>query len=156
LRNHEPLTVFDIGLTTEIPAELEEGTSAVYGSIQMGDFKEKFIAELSEWSPERYDQQWQEAAKRLVRGEAKSAFITSFLSPSKSFYFTWWPCYRVGETVYVQNQLRFYEQIPSFAVERIYDYVVERKIVSKDDGTAISEWELPLEWIRDFTRGIGS
>jgi hypothetical protein len=70
-------------------AELEEGTSAVCGSIQIGDFKETFIVELSEWSTRHYELQWREAAERLVCGEAKSAFVTSFLPPSKSFYFVW-------------------------------------------------------------------
>jgi CdiI N-terminal domain len=150
--------VFSIRLTSEVPDELEDGVAAVYGNIQIGDFHETFIASLCEWSDERYASQWQEAAHRLVNGESKSAFVTSFVPPDKSLYFVWWPCYRIGETVYVQNQMRFYEQLPSpFLVNALYDYVADRKVVSEDDGTAISEWELPLEWLRDFVRrGVGS
>jgi hypothetical protein len=53
--------------------------------------------------------------------------------------------------VYLQNQLRFYEQVASlFAVESLYEYVSDRKTASDHDGTPVSEWELPLQWIRDF------
>jgi len=149
--------VFDIRLTSEVPDELEDGVSAVYGIIQIGDFNETFIASLSEWTPERYALQWKEAAQRLVNGESRSAFVTSFVPPDKSFYFVWWPCYRIGKTVCVQNQMRFYDQLPSpFLVDALYDYIADRKTVSEDDGMAISEWELPLEWLRDFVnRGAG-
>lgn len=141
--------MFDIRLTAEVPAELEAGVSAVYGSIQIGEFNETFVTSLAEWPPERYQLQWREAAQRLVKGAAKSAFVTSFLPPNKWLYFVWWPCYRIDENVYIQNQLRFDEQIPSFAVEHLYDYIDDRKTVT-DDGEQISEWELPLESLRDY------
>jgi hypothetical protein len=101
--------------------------------VRIGDFNETFIASLTDWTPEQYRRQWQEAAQRLVDGGLKSAFVTSFLSPNKSFYFVWWPCYRSGEAVYVRNQLRFYDQMPSpFVVDALYDYVADRKTVSED------------------------
>jgi hypothetical protein len=140
--------VFDIRVTTEVPDELD----IMYGTIQIGDFNEMFTASLSDWAPEHYERQWQEAAQRLVDGELKSAFVTSFLLPSNSFYFVWWPCYRSGETVYVHNQLRLYEQIQSpFCVEALYDYVPDRETVN-EDGMKISEWQMPLEWVRAFAK----
>ena len=142
--------MFDIRLSTDTPDEMNEG-AAVYGQIQLGDFKETYIASLSDWAPEQYRRQWLEAAKRLVGGEPKSAFVTSFVSPKHGRYFVWWPCYRVGDTVYIQNQLRFYEQIGSpFDDDRLYSYVADRQRVSEDNAAPISEWEVPLPLIRDF------
>ncbi|HEY1758049.1 MAG TPA: hypothetical protein VGG72_21955 [Bryobacteraceae bacterium] len=135
--------MFDIRLTPEIPIEPEEGESASYGI-------------LSEWPPERYELQWPEAAQRLISGESKSAFVTSFDPPSKSICFVWCPCHRIGETVHIQNQWRFYEQAPSFAVDALYDCVADRKTVSEADGAAIPEWKLPVESLRDFvSRNVG-
>jgi hypothetical protein len=117
--------MFDIQLTDEAPPELDGGVSALYGSIEIGDFKEKFVVSLVEWTPERYERQWREAAKRLLEGFAKSAFVTSFVSPRGSFYFVWWVCFRIRETVHIQNQLRFYEQLPGpFSVDALYDYIL--------------------------------
>lgn len=142
--------MFDICLSTETLSEVDEGP-ALYGQIQLGGFKEAFIASLSDWTPEQYRRQWLRAAERLVGGESKSAFVSSFLSPGKSDCFIWWPCYRVGEVVYVQNQWRFYEQLASpFDENLLYDYVADRRTVSDADGAPISEWEVPLHSIRDF------
>jgi hypothetical protein len=141
---------FDIRLSTGTLDEAEQAP-AVWGRIQFGSLTEDFVAYLCDWTPAQYKRQWLEAAKRLVNGESKSAFVTMFVSPKNGGHFEWWPCYRVGEIVYLQNQLRFYEQVASlFAVESLYEYVSDRKTASDHDGTPVSEWELPLQWIRDF------
>lgn len=140
--------MFDIELTTKIPA-LEEGESLVYGRIQIGDFVEDFVANLAEWSPAHYELQWREAAERLANGETKSAFVVSF-TPEDCV--VWWPCYRIGETVFIQNHFLFYKRHPSFSIEHMYEHVKDRETLSDDGVTPISEWELPLDWIRDFIK----
>src|SRR5580658_2066531 len=108
-----------------MPIEIDEEESPMmYGGLQIGDFYENFMASLFEWTPEMYRQQWIDAAERLVNGESKSAFVTSFVPPTDSGNFWWWKCYRVDETVYVQNQLRFYDQLASpFHLDLLYDFV---------------------------------
>lgn len=143
--------MFDICLLPEIPIEMDEGEPLIWGTLQIGDFSERFVASLFEWSAERYRQQWAEAAQRLVDGDPKSAFVTSFLSPENAGHFEWWPCYKVNEIVFVQNQLRFYEQLTSpFRIDALYDYISDRKIVSEDGSSSVSEWQMPIRWIRDF------
>jgi len=143
--------VFDIRLLPEIPIEIDEGESLMWGNLQIGDFKETFVASLFDWTPGTYRRQWREAAERLVNGESKSAFVTSFVPPTHAGHFEWWKCYRVNEIVYVQNQLRFYEQLASpFHLDSLNDYVTDRSTVSEDDGSPISEWQMPVHWIRDF------
>jgi len=146
--------MFDICLSTEIVQDVDDGVSnAVYGSIAIGEFRETFIASLSTWSPTLYERQWQEAAQRLVNGESKSAFITFFVSPGAGNSFMWWPCYLSGEVIHVQNQLRFYDRLPrSFTIDALYDFVEDRKLVSDDGVTKLSEWQMPIEWMREFLR----
>jgi hypothetical protein len=143
--------VFDIRLLPEIPIEMDEGQSLMWGSLQIADFREDFVVSLFDWTPVACRQQWREAAERLVKGEPKSAFVTSFVPPTDGSHFEWWTCYGVKEIVYVQNQLRFYEQLASpFNLDSLYDYVADRKTVSEDDGSPISEWQMPVQWMRDF------
>jgi hypothetical protein len=142
--------MFDVRLSTDTLDEVDEA-QGLWGRIQIGSFTEDFIAYLCDWAPEQYRRQWLEAADRLVNGESKSAFVTTFVSPRNGGHLVWWPCYRIGETVYLQNQLLFYQQISSpFAIEALYEYVSDRKTASDDDGTPISEWAVPLNWIHDF------
>jgi hypothetical protein len=148
--------MFDIRLSAEVMREADNGNAflGAWGTIQLGDFSERFVAALSAWSPEEYERQWQEAARRLARGEAKSAFVTSFVSPHADEYFEWWKCYRVDQSVYIQNQLRFYDQLPAFFTrDALYDFVEDRKIFS--DGSQTSEWQLPLQDFIDFVRKDG-
>jgi len=39
--------------------------------------------------------------------------------------------------------------LPPFMIESLYEYVSDRRTAS-DDGMPISEWEVPLRWIRAF------
>lgn len=143
--------IFDIRLSAEVPEEPEEGPSwALYGSIQIGEFKEIFVASFQAWSPTQYEEQWREAAKRLVDGETKSAFVTGFIPPSSGGGFEWWPCYLCGENVRFQNQLRFYDRLPSsFTEDDLYDFIDDREVLS-EEGSPISEWEISLQSIREF------
>jgi hypothetical protein len=122
----------------------------VYGRILIGDFSERFVASLADWSPADYETHWLESARRILSGQVRSAFVTSFVGPDKAPNLTWWPSYRVGDVVYVQNQLLFYQQLQQpFTPDRLYECVKERETVS-EDGEEISEWEMPLNWLADF------
>jgi hypothetical protein len=145
--------MFDISLTTVHPEDPDDGVSEreVYGQIQIGDFSESFVASLAVWSPLQYEEQWREAAKRLVDGHLKSAFVTSYVAPNVIDW--WWPCYLSGETVYIHNQLCFSAELFSdFKIEALYDFVGDRKIVDDDRGEAISEWQVSLDSMREFLR----
>jgi CdiI N-terminal domain len=148
--------MFDNHLSSETLDEADVAP-ALWGRIQFGSFKEDFTAYLCDWPPEQHRRQWLEAAERLLNGESKSAFVTMFVSPKNGGHFEWWPCYRVGEVVYFQNQFLSYERIASpFAVESLYEYVSDRETLDDDGGVPISEWEVPLQWVRDFVgRDLG-
>ncbi len=136
---------FDLRLAEASPKKKE-----VYGRILIGDFSERFVASLADWSPADYETHWLTSARRILSGQAKSAFVTSFTAPNKGPYLVRWPLYRIGDVVCIQNQLLFYDQLSqSFAIDRLYDFVKDRETFS-EDGEEISEWEMPLEWLTDF------
>lgn len=144
--------MFEIGLTDQTVEELDPGVDAVYGQIRIGDFQETFIASLDCWKPDQYEQHWISAVRRIVHSEERSALITSYVEPSVSQYLVWWPLYRVGENVHIQNQLLFFNQLGRpFSAEHFWDSVGERRHCS-DDGRKISEWILPVKDVKMYLR----
>jgi len=142
--------VFDIFLTDKPVEDLDPGVEAVYGQIRLGDFQESFVADVVLWKPSQYLQHWRSAVRRIVEGEERSALITSFLEPSLSRYLVWWPLYRDGQNVRIQNQLRFFDQLRRpFSLERYWDSVDQRRQIS-DNGEKISEWIVPVEDMKAY------
>jgi hypothetical protein len=130
--------------------DAEQIGRCVYGNIRIGDFWEDFVASLGEWSPEDYRLQWRQAGLRLLNGESKSAFVTSFSNPNRADLFEWWPCYRCDDVVIVRSQFRFYDQLPSpFSLDLLYTYIEDRT------NDPASEWQMPIQWVRGFVDRIG-
>jgi len=142
--------MFDIYLTGEVVPESDG--HAVYGKIKVGDYAETFVSSLVCWTAADYQRQWLEACERLVGGESVSALIVSYVNPALSEFLVWWPLYRDGDVVHVQNELLIYEQVPTpFVVEDPWSSVRER-LIANDDGMEISEWDTQIQSIRDFLR----
>src|SRR5687768_9816250 len=101
--------MFDIYLTEEAAPWLDPGVRAVQGSIRIENYVETIIASLMSWSPKEYERHWLTAVQRVVDGGDRSALITSYVEPTHDpdpdDYLVWWPLFREGETVYVQNQM---------------------------------------------------
>ena len=57
--------MFEIYLTDEVLPESDG--DAVYGTIQIEDYKETFVASLVRWTPAHYELHWREACQRLIR-----------------------------------------------------------------------------------------
>jgi hypothetical protein len=144
--------MFDIYLTKEIVPEGDPGVEAVYGKIRLGAHSETFIASLVFWTSERYEQHWKVAVRRLIRGEDRSVLITSYIEPNRfpDEHLIWWPLYRVGTTVYIQNQLLFFDRLSRpFSVADPWTFVQARRTVN-DDGDKISEWSVPIASFAEF------
>jgi len=88
-----------------------------------------------------YLRHWESALRRLVEGENKSALITPYADPTVAKYIFWWPLYRDGDTVYVQNHMLHYNQLAGpFSILDPWKSIHERRTVTPD-GRQISEWE---------------
>src|SRR5260370_12510682 len=101
--------MFEVRLTDEVVPETDPGVIALYGKIQIGEHVETFITSLVSWNPSLYEHHWLSALRRLLEGARTSALITSYVEPGLADHLMWWPLYREGDAVYVQNHMLFYE-----------------------------------------------
>lgn len=148
---------FSICFTGEPDQYLSDHPNVPYavGRIVAGGLDEGFACTLYEWSKGDYEAQWLRSLERLIVGETKVALITYYVNPAESSNLEWWALYR-GEQdlVYVQNHLRFYDQLGSdFSVAKANKFLQER-ITANEDGNRISEWEVPFTEIRLFVDRI--
>ena len=81
------------------------------GRLIIGDSQEEFAASLFLWSKENYQSQWRDAIGSLLQGRDRAALIVEYVGPEASGKLEWWPMYAVGETVFLQNHLLFYDQL---------------------------------------------
>jgi CdiI N-terminal domain len=142
------MTAFYIALSED---HLEpDGEAVALGSLKLGEFQEGFHASLSHWDQSRYRSQWKEALERLVKGEERSALITSMYDPATANFITWWPLYRSGNSVHAQNHFLFMDELQQpFDELNPYKSVLQRETIS-EDGDRLSEWTINLSDIEEF------
>jgi len=142
--------MFDLRFISESIWSDERNELVVRGRIILGQFSEMFESSLSYWAQTNYEQQWLAAAKRIDKGEAESAFIVDMYDPSKATFIVWWPVWRIGQGIRVQNQLLFLARLNGgFDATTPYVHIKGRKTES-DEGGAISEWQVGKKDIEDF------
>lgn len=142
--------MFDISFISEEPEVDDEGRVTLLGEITLGDESERFLASLERWTREDYERQWQEAAQRLLDGEARTAFFTS------AFGF-WWVMWQDAGDIRVQEELLLPERLanlprPEDLTRTPYE-LVEEYCRTTEDGESISEWRLKIPDIERFVRG---
>jgi len=120
------------------------------GRITIGSFKESFISSATHWDANAYREHWHDAIHRVVREGKDSCLITSIADPRSSTRLYWWPMYRDGDTVHVQNGVCFFDQLPSpFDEESPYESVPPRERVG-EDGEELSEWDVAVQDLDEF------
>jgi CdiI N-terminal domain len=141
---------FSIRFLDEPPFEEEGMAPHAHGLLTIGNFWEDIYSSLFLWSREQYESQWRSAVQDILDGTAKVALIVSYLTPDVSSNLEWWPIYRVGETVYFQNQLLMFDQLETpFTPENPYASLQNRKSIS-GTGDPISEWSVNLSDLEEF------
>lgn len=120
------------------------------GTIQIGDFSERFEADLSYWTVNQYKASWCKAAALLVAGNDKAAFITSITDPVTANFIFWWIAYRSRARIYLQQQVLFMQELHQpFDPHTPSLYIAPRSKVD-EEGNKISEWEISMDDIRGF------
>lgn len=114
------------------------------GEIVVGEFSETFQADLSYWREGEYEASWRENVERLALGYDRAALITSISDPRSANFVFWWPMYRIGQQVILQNHVLFLDELDgTFTPGRAHDFVPTRVNVN-EEGEEISEWVLPI------------
>jgi len=126
---------------------------ACYGRITVDSFSEVFESPLCFWRKEQYEEQWRAAIARLMPCKsARTALLTAMYDPPTANFLTWWPVYREGTRVFVQNQLLFLDQLAvPFDIANI-STIVQPRQTSDPDGRNISEWSCDLFDLNEFLR----
>lgn len=141
---------FDIRFTDETHTDLETGTTSRAGVITVGTFRESFVSLLPFWDERRYERHWHDAVQRLINTDCDSCLISSIADPSVSEILFWWPMYRDGERVYVQNSILLYSALSSpFNPADPFSSVPPRTMIN-EVGERVSEWCVDLEELRAF------
>lgn len=113
--------------------------------IIIGGHKEAAEVPLQYWRRDRYRKQWRDALQGIVSGKQTGCLITGMYDPKHANFLMWWPMWRVGETVYVQNQILFMDKIrQGFDEDRIEHYIPKR-MTTTSEGEKISEWSVNVK-----------
>ena len=137
---------FSIALSIDFHSEKE----STVGVIEIDSFQEHFIAPLTYWSADDYKRHWKLSIERILKLSATSCLITSMLNPAEASFIFWWPMYLAGDTVFIQNQILFFDKLePAFDEGDIYASIPERQTVDVD-GNVISEWSIHRKDLEDF------
>ncbi|NHX02168.1 hypothetical protein [Pseudomonas koreensis] len=139
---------FEILLEKE-PSE-HFGVQALRGLIRLGDQEESFFAPISFWGRQEYLSSWYSSLSRGLERRQHSVLVTSMLDPELANFLMVWVLYFVGESVHIQNNVVFLDDVVlGFNGDDVNTYVGEREVVN-EDGDKISEWVVPLSEVLSF------
>lgn len=141
---------FSIELISDLVPNLEPGNKACMGLIRIGSFEEHFIASLTYWRADDYERHWKDAIFRIVKGHLTSCLITSMIDPENAKFIFWWPMYRVQDTVFIQNQILFFENLPHTFNENDPFSSIPERVTVNDEGQRLSEWTIPVKSLEEF------
>jgi hypothetical protein len=146
--------MFSIGFADEpLDYPYDSSVPAAAGFLMLGEWREDFFANLSKWSKVDYERHWYRELQSLLDGRHKVALIVSFDDPQAANNMEIWKVYRDSKVVRFQNQLPWYDSLPSgFDPSRMSEYIDDRTDVNPE-GNTISEWTVALADIRSFLEG---
>lgn len=128
--------MFDLKFLPDRPVHVdEEGWRGRWGLVVLGDFKEMFVSPTRWWKPADYQRQWTLGARRLLTGEANTAFA---IEAGR----LWWVAWRVGnDVVFQQRLLVAREMAPAWtaAADALPHDLVGERVTQNEDGDTISE-----------------
>jgi hypothetical protein len=144
--------MFAIGFSDEqVEYPYDDATiPAARGFLMLGEHRENFLANLSKWSKVDYEQHWCRELHLLLDGQHKVALIVSFDDPKAAHNMEIWKVYRDSAVVRFQNQLRWYESLPSdFDPWRMSEYIDDHTEFNPE-GDRLSEWTVSAADVRSF------
>ena len=65
--------------------------------------------------------------------------------PRSANFLMWWPMWRVGDTVFVQNQILFMDKIREGFDEEGLERYIPKRTTTTSEGERISEWSVSVK-----------
>ncbi len=119
---------------------------AYLGKITIGDFKETLYIPVEFWTLEDYKRQWEEGLIK-IETESKSCLVATIEGQDQTVaLIDWWPLYKVGNKITVENYLfvgNYLKEILQdrpFTPETCYDFI-PKKSRSKE----VSRWVVEIK-----------
>ncbi|MFD7918151.1 hypothetical protein ACFV3R_02820 [Streptomyces sp. NPDC059740] len=139
---------FSIAFTGQVA---DYDPSVAVGEITLGEHGETFHAEVGFWQISDYESSWASALARVTSESViTSCLVTSISNPEHANFIAVWPMYRFGDTIHVQNQMVFLDELTEpFDPARPWDYVDDFEVVD-EDGNDISDWVVSVSEVVDF------
>jgi hypothetical protein len=135
-----------------IPNSIVQENTFTYclGEIFIGDdFWETIAPALDYWTIADYKRQWQEGLERIKTHDT-SCLVASVQNPYLAPLINWWPLYKKGDKIFIQNELIVSEDYKKyigdniFSPETCYNFI-QPFITQDDDGTLFSTWEVDVD-----------
>jgi len=117
--------------------------------ILIDKYSEKVEVPLQYWKRERYREQWRGAIARIASGHTTACLITAMYDPRAANFIMWWPMWRQGERVFIQNQILFMDKIRTAFNEMEPHRSIPARAVVDEDGAKVSEWSVDIKDILD-------
>lgn len=121
------------------------GSGPAQAEISIGDHQELAEVPLEYWRRDQYRKQWRDALQGVVSGKLSECLITAMYDPKNANFLMWWPMWRVGDTVYVQNQILFMDKIREGFDENKIERYIPKRMTTTSEGEKISEWSVNVK-----------
>ena len=116
---------------------------AAKGRISIGSFYEDFYSPLDVWQCDRYEEQWQDAVRRLRRGQ-NSCFVVATHPVEIAQFIECWIVWRLATEYRVQNQYLFFDRVGIVDPADPYDALWPYTNMTDDGERIYDDWSLPL------------
>lgn len=134
------------------------GLFSYRGKITIGNFSEKFVMPINDWSLNKYKQQWEEGFERLKTHES-SCFVTTVQNFTTDPLIEIWAAYKDKneKKLFFHNILLTKEtmendpfKLSEFNLETCYQFINSRFVNEKGEAATeidnrVSEWSIDLE-----------
>lgn len=129
------------------PEELVFDVPSKWCRITINDFTEDFAVPLDTWDIGEYQSQWAASLKAIVEGADKACLVTAMRNPKDADFIAMFVLYRVGQAVFVQNQIVLCGGNESKISNEQFDSLIEGRETQTEDGAKISEWRTSIQEI---------
>jgi hypothetical protein len=136
-----------------------DGKITIHQKARKKPYVETFKMALGFWSIEDYQRQWREGLERIKTHDT-SCLVTSVQNPYKRFFIVWWPLYKVGGNIFIQNELIMGDDYVKFIGRGLfisstcYDFITPR-ITKTPQGDNVSEWVVAAPECEASTHQLG-
>ncbi len=132
---------------SEYPREYNN-ISSYFATIEIGDYSQTMLVRSDFWTLDSYKRQWREGIERIKHKDV-SCLVLSVQHPEKVPLINWWPLYKDGDMVIIQNHLLvgdYYQKDIGnnlFLLDNCYNFIPAYQ--NYVDGEEVSEWRVKLE-----------